>query len=520
MSLNSLLISSRTRIAKWARNISVWPGRTEKHHSARSRYNDRSLSETEPLESRIVPTSVALHVVGNQLENPSGQPVVLRGVNVDGQEGWGKAGGGLYYDSYTQAAVQQGVTTALNWNANLIRLPVNQDFWLGLDPGVNKTSYIADIDALIRQVSNAGGYVMLVAKVTDGGTGNPLLESGNYSLPDNNTTAFWKSVSQHYANNPAVMFDLFNEPGHWNATYAQWRNGSTRFSENVDGHNVSYASPGLEGLIQAIRTVPGGNHTIIAAEAMNYAHDFSSISTAITQGNGLTDTANQLIYSVHIYPNTVSDSSVVANLNNLLPASVTDHYPLYVGEWGADINPGLEGAVARTTTVTAWNQNLLKWLSTKPYSWTAWAINAEPWLTYHATNSPTSYFGQLVKTDLASHHGISSVNASVQFQDTDDWGSGFVGYITITNTGSTPIIGWSLQFDFTGVISPNPDPKRLTNIWNATWVSHTGNHYVLQNDSTDLTIAPGQSIRFGFVATWANPHSAPKNFVLNGVAIS
>ena len=70
------------------------------------------------------------------------------------------------------------------------------------------------------------------------------------------------------------------------------------------------------------------------------------------------------------------------------------------------------------------------------------------------------------------------------------------------------------------MISPNPDPKRLTNIWNATWVSHTGNHYVLQNDSTDLTIAPGQSIRFGFVATWANPHSAPKNFVLNGVAIS
>ena len=46
---------------------------------------------------------------------------------------------------------------------------------------------------------------MFVAKVTDGGTGNPLLESGDYSLPDNNTTQFWKSVAAHYAGNPDVI---------------------------------------------------------------------------------------------------------------------------------------------------------------------------------------------------------------------------------------------------------------------------------------------------------------------------
>ena len=345
-------------------------------------------------------TAQALHVAGNQLENAKGQAVVMHGVNIDGMEGWGKSGGGLLYDQDVIDQVQSALTAAISWNANLIRLPINQDFWLGLDPGVTSASYIADVDALVSQASKAGVHVMLVAKVTDGGTGNPLLESGDYSLPDNNTAQFWKSVAAHYAKNPAVMFDLFNEPGHYNASYSQWKDGTTNFSENVDGNQITYASPGLEGLIEAIRGIPGSCQNIIAAEGLNYSQDFSAIGSAIIAGNGLTDSANELIYSAHIYPGTVPDASQTASLNSVIPTSIASRYPIYIGEWGADVNPGPEGVPA--PSAQAWNQNMLNWLATTSYSWSAWAMNAEPWLTYQGTTTPTTYFGQLVKNYLTT----------------------------------------------------------------------------------------------------------------------
>jgi len=397
-----------------------------------------SLEELEPL---LVP-SVALHVVGTQLETPTGQVVQLRGVNVDGQEGWSNPAGGLVYNADVKNAVDSAFTAALDvWHANLIRLPVNQDFWLGLDPGVNATAYISDIDHLIQQAARAGAYVMLDVQVSDGGTGNPLLESGNYSLPDNNTAAFWTRAAQHYASDPAVLFDLFNEPGHFIANYAQYQSGAAQFTETVDGHSVTYASPGMQGLINDIRSAAGSNN-IIAAEGMGYADDFSAIAAAITAGNGLTDSAHELMYSVHIYPGSVPDSSDVSALNGLLPAAVTARYPIYVGEWGADIDPGAEGAPA--TSAAVWNRNMLNWLATEPYSWTAWAMNAEPWLTAQGTTTPTTYFGQLVLNDLTSPNAPGSSIVTVQFTNTaagsitSTYGSSVTYTVQVTGAFGTP----------------------------------------------------------------------------------
>jgi len=110
----------------------------------------------------------------------------------------------------------------------------------------------------------------------------------------------------------------------------------------------------------------------------------------------------------------------------------------------------------------------------------------------------------------ASHNNAQAVS----FANTNDWGTGFVGNITINNTGATAINGWSLEFDFNGNIDPTPN----TGIWNGTVVSHVGNHYVIQNVDWNGFIAPGNSETFGFVATWANSHTTPANFVLTGAS--
>ncbi len=105
---------------------------------------------------------------------------------------------------------------------------------------------------------------------------------------------------------------------------------------------------------------------------------------------------------------------------------------------------------------------------------------------------------------------IAGQNLAVTFTDTDDWGSGFVGQITIANTGTSDISGWTIAFDL---------PENITNIWNATIVSHVGTHYVITAASWDSAIKAGGSVSFGFQATGGNP-PLPTSYVVNGTTLS
>jgi len=105
---------------------------------------------------------------------------------------------------------------------------------------------------------------------------------------------------------------------------------------------------------------------------------------------------------------------------------------------------------------------------------------------------------------------IKGKNGNVTFSDVDDWGSGFVGAVSFTNTGTTALGSWVLEFDL---------PVAITSIWNATIVSHVGNHYVIRNASYNGTVAAGGSVSFGFQGSSGNP-LLPTSFILNGTLIS
>ena len=105
---------------------------------------------------------------------------------------------------------------------------------------------------------------------------------------------------------------------------------------------------------------------------------------------------------------------------------------------------------------------------------------------------------------------VAGRSASILFSDTDDRGSGFVGAVSITNTSSAAPNGWTLEFDL---------PEAITNIWNATIVSHVGTHYVIRNASWNATVPTGAAVSFGFQATGGNP-SLPTSYKLNGAVIT
>jgi cellulase/cellobiase CelA1 len=90
---------------------------------------------------------------------------------------------------------------------------------------------------------------------------------------------------------------------------------------------------------------------------------------------------------------------------------------------------------------------------------------------------------------------------------TNDWNNGFTGAVTITNTGTTTINGWTLRFTFTG-------GQQVTQGWSAVW-SQSGANVTAANASWNGTLAPGASTQIGFNANHPGSNPRPTAFTLN-----
>lgn len=95
---------------------------------------------------------------------------------------------------------------------------------------------------------------------------------------------------------------------------------------------------------------------------------------------------------------------------------------------------------------------------------------------------------------------------------TSQWNSGFNGNYAITNSGTTPLSNWNLQFDL-------PANESITNLWNGQ-VTHTGSHYTVTPASYNGSIAPGSTVNVGFQASQTGSYAAPTNVLINGQAAS
>ncbi len=123
----------------------------------------------------------------------------------------------------------------------------------------------------------------------------------------------------------------------------------------------------------------------------------------------------------------------------------------------------------------------------------------------------TSAAGTATIVDTVPATPPASAPATVSFQVTSDWGSGFGGQITITNTQSTPINNWSLSFNW---------DRTIAQIWDGTISGHTGNSYVITSAGWNAAILAQGSVSFGFNASPGNVGTdVPSNYALNGAAL-
>jgi hypothetical protein len=92
----------------------------------------------------------------------------------------------------------------------------------------------------------------------------------------------------------------------------------------------------------------------------------------------------------------------------------------------------------------------------------------------------------------------------------NEWGGGFTANLTVNNTGTSAVNGWTLTFAF-------PGDQKVTNAWNAT-VAQSGAAVTATNASFNAAIPPGGNATFGFQGTWTSNDAAPTAFMLNGSA--
>lgn len=337
------------------------------------------------------------HVVGAA----SRQPVLLRGVNRSGLE-YAEPNGQGFLET---ARVSESEIDYMvhDWGANIIRIPFNQDWALKGRGGFSASAYLEAIDQVIFWASRAGAYTLLDLQWLDADVVRGQNPDGSYnrvpSLPTTDSILVWRVLAQRYRAEPAVLFDVFNEPhdplpDDLTALEGVRDDGST-FPLTRRRVTMAEWQPWARQLVHAIR----GEHaqSLVFVSGVTWGYDLREMPLTIASGSRAA--FPNIVYSTHVYPwaaptatrrrpsrfakhSTLSWSEAFGRLSRSAP--------VFVSEWGGG------------TQHVSWGETLARYARRLGIGWTAWSWSDRPRLVVDAQAQryePTD-FGQVVRRSL------------------------------------------------------------------------------------------------------------------------
>ncbi|GAA3821634.1 hypothetical protein GCM10022226_47390 [Sphaerisporangium flaviroseum] len=117
------------------------------------------------------------------------------------------------------------------------------------------------------------------------------------------------------------------------------------------------------------------------------------------------------------------------------------------------------------------------------------------------TNPPTTPTPTPTPTPTTSTPPPSGTRCSATYKIANSWQGGFGGEVTVRNTGSAPINGWTTTWTF-------PNGQTITQLWNGA-PTQTGSTVTVRNLGYNGNLAASASTVFGFNATWTTTNNPP-----------
>jgi hypothetical protein len=327
-----------------------------------------------------------LKVKGTKVINSKDEAVTLRGVNAASLE-WTSDGDGHILET-VRVAID-------DWKVNCIRLPLSQDRWFGKAPEQNDVCepYRALVKEVVDLCGSKGCYIILDLHWSNAGQawGTNI---GQHSMPDKGSVKFWKDFAPVYANHPAVLFDLYNEPH--DVSWDVWLKGGT-ITDRPNGPGlkaVKYEAAGMQELLDTVRAT--GAKNVVIAGGLEWAYDFSGI----LDGRQLKDPdGNGVIYANHAYDN--KRESVFKWIGDMEKATAV--FPVIVSEFGGSGGPnrrrGWWGSSPANAMGDDWLLHVLQAIQDHNWPFTVWDLHptAGPTLIADWNYMPTPDFGVYVK---------------------------------------------------------------------------------------------------------------------------
>jgi aryl-phospho-beta-D-glucosidase BglC (GH1 family) len=296
------------------------------------------------------------YTVGNHLVDSQGNAHTLHGVDRPSLE-WDPHGEMLSLQDYQLMA---------SWNANVVRIALDQDFWLA-DAVLYSPTYAATVDQNVAWAHQAGLDVILDLHWSDQGNLRTS-QAGQQLMADPNSLTFWTEVAGRYASDGRVLFELYNEPH--DIDQNTWLNGG----------DAGYPVVGMQQLYDAVRAT--GAENVVLAGGLDWGYDLSAVACLRISGHNIA-------YVSHPYESGRPPSGWDASFGDL---SATD--VVVLTEFGT------------TDCSTDYTQQLLDYADAHHIGWTSWAWYvsgcAFPSLINDWTGTP-SQSGALVKSRLATY---------------------------------------------------------------------------------------------------------------------
>jgi hypothetical protein len=197
-----------------------------------------------------VASGLELRVHDNHLVDARGKVIRLLGVNRSGAE-YACIQGYGFFDGPTD---RRSIRVMKSWHINAVRVPLNEDCWLGINgvkPEFGAAAYRQAIEAFVGRLNRAGLYVILDLHVAAPGSEKAV---GIIPLPDaDHAPDFWRSVAATFASNHSLAFDLYNEPH--DVGWDCWLRGCMlpAGGEGSQQH-PAYGAAGMQDLVVAVRS--------------------------------------------------------------------------------------------------------------------------------------------------------------------------------------------------------------------------------------------------------------------------